>query len=309
VVLITGSGAENRDEEVFGFKVFRLLADHLTRHGIAVLRCDDRGVGASTGNVAQSTSSDFADDALAQVAYLRSRPEIAKARVGLLGHSEGGLIAPIAASRSSDVAFIILMSGPGLPGEDILLLQSETGGRTAGMSEAQIKSNQALQRQMFAAARTGTGWDEVTAAVKAAIRSAIDALPEARRQAIKDPEAVIAQQTAAQIASVKTPWMKFFLDFDPATALANVRCPVLATFGERDIQVPTAQNRAAMEKAFATSGLTRYRIEVFPRANHLYQDAPTGSVAEYAMLKKEFVPGFLELLVAWIKEQTGAPLK
>ena len=304
VVLITGSGAENRDEEVFGFKVFRLIADHLTRSGIAVLRCDDRGVGASSGSTAQSTSADFADDALAQVAYLRTRPEIDKAHVGLLGHSEGGLIAPIAASRSADVAFIILMSGPGLTGAEILLAQSETIGRAAGMPDDRIRSNQALQRQLFAAARTGTGWEEATAAVRAAVKAAIDALPEAQRQTIKDPEAIIAAQTATQIAAVKSPWMKFFLDFDPATALMKVRCPVLATFGERDIQVPTAPNRAAMEKAFASSGFKHYRIEVFPRANHLYQDAPTGAVAEYATLKKEFVPGFLDLLAMWMRQQT-----
>ena len=308
VVLITGSGAENRDEEVFGFKIFRLVADHLTRHGIAVLRCDDRGVGASSGSTAQSTSLDFADDALAQVAYLRTRPEIDKAHVGLLGHSEGGLIAPIAATRSADVAFIILMSGPGLTGAEIMLAQSETVGRAAGMTDDQIKKNQALQRQLFEAARTGTGWDEATAAVKAVIKAAIDALPETQRQAIKDPDAIIQRQTDAQLASVKSPWMKFFLDFDPATALAKVRCPVLVTFGERDVQVPTAPNRAAMEKAFAASKFTRYRIEVFPRANHLYQDAPTGAVAEYATLKKEFVPGFLDLLVSWIGQQT-APAK
>jgi len=308
VVLITGSGAENRDEEVFGFKVFRLLADHLTRHGIAVLRCDDRGVGASSGSTAQSTSSDFADDALAQVAYLRTRSEIEKAHVGLLGHSEGGLIAPLAASRTADVAFIILMSGPGLTGAEIMLAQSETIGRAAGVTDAQITSNQTLQRQLFAAARTDTGWDEATAAVKAAIKTAIDALPEARRQAIKDPAALIQAQANAQVEAVRSPWFKFFLDFDPASALVKVRCPVLATFGERDIQVPTAPNRAAMEKAFATSGFKNYRIEVFPRANHLYQDAPTGAVAEYTTLTKEFVPGFLDLLVSWTQQQT-APVK
>jgi uncharacterized protein len=308
VVLITGSGAENRDEEVFGFKVFRVLADHLTRNGIAVLRCDDRGVGASSGSVAQSTSSDFADDALAQVAYLRTRPDIDKAHVGLLGHSEGGLIAPIAASRTTDVAFIVLVSGPGLPGAEILLAQSETVGRAAGMTDEQIRNNQAIQRQMFAAARTGTGWDEVAASMKTFLKATLDALPEAQRQSIKDPEALIQKQVDAQLASVRSPWMKFFLEFDPAAALVKVRCPVLATFGGRDVQVPTAPNRAAMEKAFATSKFTHYRIEAFPTANHLYQDAVTGSVAEYTTLKKEFVPGFLDLLTTWIRQQ-AAPAK
>lgn len=306
VVLITGSGAENRDEEVFGFRIFRVIADHLTRQGIAVLRCDDRGVGASTGNTAQSTSADFADDALAQVAYLRTRPDIDKAHVGLLGHSEGGLIAPIAASRSTDVAFIILVSGPGVKGSDILLAQSETAGRAAGATDAQIRNNQALQKQMFEAVRTGQGLDAAAEAVRAAIRSAIEALPEAQRATIKDPEALVKARADAQIAAVSSPWMKFFLDFDPASALVKVRCPVLATFGGLDVQVPTAANRAAMERTFAASGLKAYRIEEFPKANHLYQEARTGAVAEYTTLPKTFVPGFLDLLSTWIRQQTMA---
>ena len=161
---------------MFGFKVFRLIADHLTRHGIAVLRCDDRGVGASSGNTAQSTSSDFADDALAQVAYLRTRPEIDKAHVGLLGHSEGGLIAPIAASRSSDVAFIILMSGPGLTGAEIMLAQSETVGRAAGMPRtSRSRRTRCCSGSCSRPSAPDKGWEEATAALKAAIKAAIDA--------------------------------------------------------------------------------------------------------------------------------------
>jgi len=309
VVMITGSGAQNRDEEIFGFKPFRVIADYLTRHGIAVLRCDDRGVGGSTGSTSQSTSSDFADDALAGVKYLQTRPEINKARVGLMGHSEGGLVAPLLAARSTDIAFIILMSGPGLTGEQIMLAQSELVGRPAGRTDEQIKRNQEIQRKMFAAVRSGTGWDEVEAMIRTELKAAIDAMPEAQRKAVGDPEKFIAAQVKGQIDGVRSPWFKFFLDFDPASVLAKVRCPVLVLFGEHDVQVPAGPNRAAMESAFARGGLKNYRIEVFPRANHLYQDSETGGVAEYATLKKEFVPGFLDLVSTWIATQTGTGKK
>jgi hypothetical protein len=305
VVMITGSGAQNRDEEIFGFKIFRVIADHLTRRGIAVLRMDDRGVGGSSGSTSQSTTADFADDALAGVRWLQGRSDIDRKRVGLMGHSEGGLVAPMLAARSSDIAFIILMSGPGLTGEQIMLAQSELVGRPAGRTDDQIRRNQDIQRKMFASVRSGTGWDEVGAMIRSEIKAAIDALPEAQRKAIGDVEKVAEAQVKGQLDAVRTPWFKFFLDFDPATVLEKVRCPVLVLFGEHDVQVPAGPNRAAIEKAFARGGLKTYRIEVFPRANHLYQDSETGGVGEYATLKKEFVPGFLDLLSTWIDQQTG----
>jgi len=305
VVMITGSGPQNRDEEIFGFRIFGVIADYLTRHGIAVLRADDRGVGGSTGSTPQSTSADFADDAQAAVKLLQARPDIDRAHVGLMGHSEGGLIAPMVAARTKDVAFIILMSGPGLTGEQIMLAQSELIGKAAGRTDEQVKANQVIQRKLFAASRAGTGWDEAAAMIRAELKAAFDAQPAAARASTPNPDQAIDAQVKAQLASVQTPWFRYFLDFDPATVLEQVKCPVLALFGEHDLQVPAAPNRAAMEKAFAKGGLRKYRIEVFPRANHLYQDSPTGGVAEYATLKKEFVPGFLDLVSSWILEQSG----
>ncbi len=310
VVMITGSGAQNRDEEIFGFRPFWVIADHLTRHGIAVLRCDDRGVGGSTGSTSQSTSADFADDALAGVKYLQGRPEIDKTRVGLMGHSEGGLVAPMLAARApDDIAFIVLMSGPGLTGEQIMLAQSELVGRPAGRTDEQIRRNQEIQRKMFAAVRSGTGWDEVEAMIRTELKAGIDAMPEAQRKSIGDTEKLIATQVKGQLDSVRSPWFKFFVDFDPATVLDKVRCPVLALFGEHDVQVPAGPNRAAMEKAFARGGLKHYRVEVLPRANHLYQESETGGIAEYSRLKKDFVPGFLDLVSTWIAAQPGTAKK
>ncbi len=303
VVLITGSGAQNRDEEVFGLKPFQMIADYLTRQGIAVLRCDDRGVGGSTGSMSQALSSDFADDALASIAFLKGRPEIDPARIGLLGHSEGGLVAPIAATRSADVAFIILLSGTAVTGERIMLAQSDLVMRAAGATEEAVRRNTEIQRRIFAAVRTGQGWDEVAATLRSDIKAAVDALPEAQRKAIPDQEAFIQSQVNAQLAAARTPWFRYFLDYDPAPTLAKVRCPVLAIFGERDLQVPVALNREPMEQALKSGGNRSYEIHVLARANHLYQDSKTGGVQEYTILKKEFVPELLPLVSSWILKQ------
>ena len=306
VVLITGSGPQNRDEEVFGLKPFRMIADHLTRQGVAVLRCDDRGIGGSTGSTSQASSADFADDALAGVQFLKARPEIDKARIGLLGHSEGGLVAPIAASRSADVAFIVLLSGPAVTGERIMLAQAQLLMRAGGAREEQIRRNAEIQKRIFAAVRTGLGWDEAAAMLRTDIKAGLDALPEAQRKALPDQEAFIKSRVDAQLTMPRTPWFKYFLDYDPAPTLAKVKCPVLAIFGELDLQVPVGLNRDAMEQALKSGGNRQHELHVLPRANHLYQDAKTGGVQEYTILKKEFVPELLPLLTSWILKQGPA---
>ncbi len=298
VVLITGSGAENRDEDVFGFKVFRVLADQLTRAGIAVLRCDDRGVGGSTGSVPDSTSEDFATDVLADVAYLASRSDIDPKRIGLIGHSEGGLIAPIAASRSPRIAFIVLMSGPALPGDKILVAQGEHLLKLRGASTEAMAKQAESQQRVFEAARTNSGWDDVEKQFKADIDAQAAKVPEAQRAAMQQAG---YQQVEAQLKSARTPWFRFFLTFDPATVLVKVRCPVLAYFGELDFQVPADVNKPALEQVMAKSGNRDVTIKVLPKANHLYQEGNTGDFAEYAVLKKEFVPDLVPTMTAWIQ--------
>jgi hypothetical protein len=274
-----------------------------------VLRCDDRGVGGSTGSVQKSTTADFAEDALAQVRYLEARPDIDKAHIGLLGHGEGGLVAPMAAATSRSVAFIVLMSGPALTGEKIMLAQAERLAAAEQIPEEQVRANADLQRAMFAAVRSGTGWEAVTEAGEKLALSAIARLPEEQRKMMGDPRAVARQQIAGQVASARSPWFKFFLDYDPAPTLAKVQVPVLALFGGKDLQVPAEPNRRAMEGVFAKSGLKDYRLVVMPGANHLYQEANTGSVSEYVRLKKEFLPGFLDLLTTWIGERAGLAVR
>jgi hypothetical protein len=301
VVLISGSGPQNRDEEIFGFRPFRLLADHLTRAGIAVVRYDDRGVGGSSGNVQMATSEDFAGDALAAVAFLRARTDIRGDAVGLMGHSEGGLVAPMASVRSPDVAFIVLLAGTSVPGDEILLAQAELILRANGASEEEVAAERELQLAVFAAVRADTGWERVRAEIGTQIRDGIVALPPAQQAAITDVESFVKTRVDQQIIGVKLPWFRFFLDFDPRTVLTKVRVPVLALFGEKDLQVPPDVNVEPMREALAAAPTTDVTIEVLPGANHLFQAAATGSPNEYASLKKEFVPGFLDLITGWIQ--------
>lgn len=306
VILITGSGPQTRDEEVvLGFKVFQIIADHLTRNGIAVLRYDDRGMGGSTGDVNQSTTEDFAGDVLAAVALLKDRADINPSQIGLLGHSEGGIVAPIAATRSDDVAFIILMAGPGVQGAEILLAQAELILRAEGATEEEIEIQREMQLLLFEAVRTNEGWDEAADALRAQAIGQIDALSESEREQLGDIDQLVERLIEQEIQKVQTPWWKFFLDYDPAPTLAQVTVPVLAIFGELDLQVPAEMNEAAMETILAEAGNEDYTIVTLPKANHLFQSAGTGSISEYATLEKGFGPEFLGLVTGWILERTA----
>lgn len=301
VVLVTGSGPQNRDEEIFGFRPFRLIADHLTRAGVAVLRYDDRGVGGSTGSVQTATTDDFAGDALAAVAFLREHAAVRPDAVGILGHSEGGLVAPMAAVRSSDVAFIVLLAGTAVPGDEILLAQAEDILEANGATEEELESQRRLQLMIFEAVRADTGWEGVRAEVARQIRESLADLPPEQRDAITDVESFVETRVDQQIVGLKLPWFRFFLDFDPVAVLEKVSVPVLAIFGEKDLQVPPDVNLEPMRDALAAAPTGDVTIEVLPGANHLFQAATTGSPNEYASLKKEFVPGLLDLITDWIQ--------
>lgn len=308
VVLITGSGPQNRDEEILGFKIFGVIADHLTRAGIAVLRYDDRGVGGSTGNVDQATSQDFAQDAIAAAEFLKARQDINGSQIGLLGHSEGGIVAPLAAVASDDVSFIILMAGTAVPGDQILEAQMKLIAPTQGLSEEQVKEGLALQQRSFEAVRTGQGFDELRAELRQQVRQSIEQLPEEERQAITDVDQLVESRVQLSLQSLQSPWMKYFLDYNPAPTLEKVTVPVLAIFGELDLQVPPDINRPAMKQALQKSGNQDVNIVTLPKANHLFQEADTGSPSEYATLKKEFVPGFLDLITNWTLDRVDVPV-
>ncbi len=299
VILITGSGAEDRNEAVFGHKPFLVLADHLTRSGIAVLRVDDRGVGGSSGKVEDATSEDFAGDVAAGIEYLKTRREIDPKRIGLIGHSEGGLIAPITASRSSDVAFIVLMAGPGLRGDEILYLQGAAIAKAGGASDAAMAANRTAQERVFAILKTEKDPVAARAQLKQVLDEVVAAAPEAQKQAM-------GAMMQAQIDQVNTPWFRYFLSYDPRPALSKVKCPVLAINGELDLQVPFMQNLDAIGTALRMGGNTNVTLVHLPGLNHLFQTAATGSPAEYTRIEETIAPAALQVITEWIRKVSGS---
>ncbi len=297
-VMITGSGPQDRDEMLVGFRPFRVIADHLTRLGVAVYRYDDRGVGGSSGNVATATTSDFADDVLAAVEMLAGHGEIDRDRIGLIGHSEGGVVAPLAATRSEDLAYIVLVAGTSVTGEEIIYEQAALIARAVGASEDDIEDQTRLQRRMFEALRNGEDLERFRADLEAGVREQLEAMTPEDRAAINDVEQFTNLRVNAQISQLETPWFRYFLTYDPADALRQTTIPVLALFGSLDLQVAPAQNRDPMAEALGSN--PDVTIEVIEGANHLFQAAETGSPTEYETLEKAFIPGFLEIISDWI---------
>lgn len=308
-VMVTGSGLQNRDEELFGFKVFGVIADYFTRRGVAVLRYDDRGMGGSTGSLATATTADFAGDALAGLALLAGRPEIDRAHLGVFGHSEGADVAAIAAARSPNVAFIVMMAGIALRGDAVLRQQAEDSARALGGSDQQVARILTAYQQFTDAVRTRAGTDVLAPALRTLMQAQIEAQPAANRAAIGDVNAFIDKAMPSQLAANQSTWMRFFVGFDPAPVFAQVKCPVFALFGEKDTQVRPDLNKAPLEAAFAKGGNTHVTVKVYPEANHLFIKAVTGQVSEYPTLEKVFVPGLLDDLVAWVRSVTRAPAK
>lgn len=302
VVMITGSGPQNRDEDIFGFKIFQVLADRLARNGVAVYRYDDRGVGGSTGSIASATTPDFATDALAAVTALKGRPEIDARRMGVLGHSEGATAAAIAAARSNDVSFAILMAPPGLRGEDILRQQAIDGARGFGADDPTIARIAAAHRDVTTLIVKKAPAEELAIAVKNLIRAQYDSMPRAQQQALGDREGFAEKTYAPAVTQLQSPWMRSMIEFDHAAPLREVTCPVLVLFGRLDMQVPPAQNEPPVRAALARNNAAT--IAVLDGANHLFQSARTGQPTEYPTLEKAFVPGFLEQISAWVARIT-----
>ena len=290
-VLITGSGAQNRDEEIFGHKPFAVIADHLTRAGVAVLRADDRGVGGSNDPTpGENTSADYAADALAGVEFLRAHAAIDPERVGLIGHSEGGLIGPLAASRSADVAFVVMLAGTGVDGAEILLAQSEALGRAIGRDEAFLARQREGQRAAFEAIARDAEPAAVRAAIEAVVRVQVEGQP------VDEPLLqTLVDRGVAQLAS---PWMRFFLRHDPRPALRAMKVPVLVLHGELDLQVLPEQNLPPIEAALADH--PDATVLRFPGLNHLFQQTETGSPAEYGQLEETFNTAALDALRDWV---------
>lgn len=297
VVLITGSGAQDRDEAILGHRPFLVLADYLTRRGIAVLRADDRGVGGTSPGSESDTSENYVGDALAGVDFLKTRAEINPKLIGLVGHSEGGMIAPMAAARSNDVAFIVLMAGPGIVGEKLLVMQN--GLISGAECNNQVKRSMAQAERLYAIARS----ESDPAVAKQKVQAEKAKLDAAARKSLE------AQLKAAQaqIDGLVTPWFHFFLNYDPRPALLKVRVPVLALNGENDMQVPAREDLAAIEQALKDGGNRDYKIVLLPGLNHLFQTSKTGAPSEYAEIEETIAPVALQTMGDWIVAHTLRP--
>jgi fermentation-respiration switch protein FrsA (DUF1100 family) len=286
VVLITGSGPQDRDESLLEHKPFLILADYLSRHGIAVLRADDRGTAKSTGDFKAATTADFATDTEAGIAYLKTRVEVDPNKIGLIGHSEGGVIAPMVAARNKDVAFIVMMAGTGVPGDQILVAQGEAIQVASGKDPVEAAKGAAKEREMLTLVET----EKDNAVLEKTLKE---------KMAGDMPEA----QIGIQIQQITSPWFRYFLTYDPATALRKVTCPVLAINGSLDKQVLPSQNLPPIRKALEESGNKHVEVDELPGLNHLFQTAKTGAPSEYAGIEETMSPVALEKMATWILKQ------
>ncbi|MBX9880399.1 MAG: alpha/beta fold hydrolase [Sphingomonas sp.] len=284
VVLVAGSGPNTRNEPILGHEPFLVIADHLTRHGIAVLRYDKRGTGASGGVYATATTRDFADDAEAALAYLKNRPEVDARHVGLIGHSEGGLIAPIVAAQDRSAAFIVMMGGPGVNGAQVWLEQLKLVLAAEGMAPDKIAAAVAQRQRTIQILLNES--DAKTAATKL--------------RALMSGDAPAAQVEAA-IVAVNNQWFREFLHYEPAPTLRKVNCPVLVLQGSKDLQVSAAQNLPAIRTALRKN--QHVEVVELPGLNHLFQSAQTGGPGEYSQIEETIAPAALDMLANWIVRQ------
>ncbi|MEM7247734.1 MAG: alpha/beta fold hydrolase, partial [Acidobacteriota bacterium] len=294
-VLITGSGPQDRNESLMGHEPFHVIADHLSRRGIAVLRSDDRGVGESQGDFSAATTHDFVGDARGAIKFLRTLKTIDSKRIGVIGHSEGGLIAPFVAEKERKLAFAVLLAGTGVPGDEILYEQVGAILRASGADEADVKKSQAAQREVMDALTRGVPEDELRKQIRALIKTQVQGLADDQ----------IDEMVDAQVGTVTSPWFRTFLELDPRPALRRTRCPVLALNGSLDVQVLPDQNLPEIEKALRAGGNRDITIRELPGLNHLFQHATTGGMEEYAVIEETFAPEALEAMTTWIQDRMG----
>lgn len=297
VILISGNGEHNRNEEFGRFKPFLDISNYLTKQGIAVLRYDKRGIEKSTGDYASATSFDFAKDVNAAVEYLLTRKEINKKEIGLIGHSEGGLIAPIVASQSTNVVFIISLAGPSITGDRILLSQQRAIAAAKGIEKAAIEKSQKLNSDAFAIVNLYEDEDSL----KLKMTKYIEEI------SLNDPDKpegmTYEEYVRAQVNVILSPWMINFLRYNPEQYIQKVKCPVLALNGAKDLQVLASQNLPEWERILENAGNKNVTTKELPNLNHLFQNCKTGLPDEYETLNESFSVEVMEEMSGWIKKQ------
>jgi len=296
VVMVTGSGAQDRNEALMGHKPFLVIADYLTRNGIAVLRYDDRGFAKSKGVFATSTTYDFADDAEAGLMWLRKQPLIDINHVGIAGHSEGGLIAPIVASRNNNVNFIILIAGPGISGEDIILAQTEIISQKSGVNPEDIKKTLMIDKEIFDVINKEQDKAKVSTIARKIMEDAVN-----NDKSITDVEkSAQLKSIDGKIAQLTSDWFLTFIKLDPKPYLLKTKCPVLALNGTKDVQVPYKADLEAIDKYLKSAGNKHYTIMKIEGVNHLFQHADTGLPTEYGNIEETFAPEALKAMSDFI---------
>jgi uncharacterized protein len=301
VLLITGSGSQDRNETVAGHHPFLVLADYLTRHGIAVLRVDDRGMGGSSRGALTATSENFAGDVLTGVEYLKSRNEINPKQIGLVGHSEGGMIAPIVAVRSPDVAFIVSIAGLGQTGEDILLSQNELALKANGASADTIDQTLIALKRTFAILKAEPDNAVAERRINETLATQVSEMTAEQKKTFAPVEANIK----SGVSVFMIPWYRFFIAYDPRPTLMRVTVPVLAINGELDQQVSAKENLRLIAAALKAGGNKDYTTIVLPKLNHLLQTSQTGALSEYEQIQETIAPVALETITNWILKHTG----
>ena len=291
-LLVGGSGPNDRDETIAGHKPFLVLADFLTKRGIAVLRYDKRGIAKSTGNYADATMENFTQDAQAAFGYLKSRKELDVKRLGIIGHSEGGILGALVATRSNDLNWMVLLATPATTGERTLLRQSELIARAGGLAEEQITRSLEFDRKAYRAVRE----EKDAAALERRLRTLVE---QSGLGAAMPPAAL-----QAQIRMMSSPWFREFLDYDPAPALEKLKCPVLALSGDRDLQVDSTENVPLLRKAYESSGNKDFMVVEIEGVNHLFQKAQSGSPALYGAIEETIAPEILTAVGNWVSKHT-----
>jgi pimeloyl-ACP methyl ester carboxylesterase len=293
VILITGSGTQNRDEEILGHKPFWVIADDFAKKGIATLRLDDRGIGKSTEGIENPTSANFATDISAAVDFLSKK---GYKNIGLAGHSEGGMIAPITAVGNKNVKFIVSMAGPGIPVDQLMLLQTEAVLKSNNTSQENIAKTTKINTAIYQFVKnySGTNWEkDLEEFLIKELKNSDSSLTDAQ----------IAKTAKTQAEEIANPWFTYFLKFNPDDYWSKLKIPVLAINGNLDVQVLAKQNLAGIKKSLEKAKNSKFEIKEFEGKNHLFQEAKTGSVAEYGEIEQTIAPDVLDYMSSWILKQ------
>ncbi|MBZ0199418.1 MAG: alpha/beta hydrolase [Ignavibacteriaceae bacterium] len=301
VVMVTGSGPQDRDENIFDHKLFKVIADYLTRSNIAVLRFDDRGVGKSEGDFSKAISTDFVSDAVSAVEYLSNRNDINSAKIGMMGHSEGGMIAPMAANESNKISYIVLLAGPGTTGEQILIDQSRLILKAAGTSDSYLDKQDIILPKIYSIVKSEKNDSIATEKIAALYDEFYAQLTDEE----KSEMGMDLQSIKKQIPMILSPWFRYFIAYDPVPALSKLKIPVLALNGSKDLQVPADANLAGIESALKSSGNRDFKIVKLDGLNHLFQTAELGTPSEYGKIEETFSPKALEIIKDWILSVTS----